>query len=186
MNNKVIIIGINHFNTLGLIRSFGIHQINPYVLIINPDSVANYCLKSKYVKGHIVVKTYDEAFEFLCANFENETTKPVIIPASDGAIYMLDNSYNKLSDKYILPHINHKQGEIAKLMNKLNQSIWAESLEIPTAQTFLLDFKGNEWMEQEYPMPCIVKPVLSHEGKKSEIRKCNTKDPPMLIASATR
>lgn len=176
MKNKVIIIGTNHFNTLGLIRSFGVNGINPYVIIINPNNSNNYCIKSKYVKEYNIVNSYDEALSVLLEGVHNENLKPVLVPSSDGGIYMIDTHHNLLSERYILPHINHKQGEIAKLMNKANQMRWAKELEIRTAETYLINFDDENWETIKYPMPCIVKPVLSHEGNKSDIKRCETHD----------
>lgn len=34
-SNKVILIGSNHHNGLGLVRSFGIHGIRPYGVLLN-------------------------------------------------------------------------------------------------------------------------------------------------------
>lgn len=177
MKNKVIIIGINHFNTLGLIRSFGVNGIKPYVIIVNPDEYCNFCIKSKYVAGYFIVRSDEEAYRILKEKFVGEQLKPVLAPSSDGAIYMIDTHHDELKEKYILPHINNKQGGIARLMNKLNQAMWAQELGIPTAKTYLVKFDNpSEYLNTDYPMPCIVKPVLSHEGSKSDIKKCETKE----------
>ena len=175
MRNKVIIVGINHFNTLGLIRSFGVNGIKPHVILVNPDGVSNFCGKSKFVGGFDVVHSDEEAFALLVEKFNDEKLKPVLVPSSDGAIYMIDTNHDTLSNKFILPHINNKQGEIAKLMNKDNQALWAQQLGIPTAKTFLINFDDEEWMKVDYPMPYIVKPVLSHEGSKGDIRRCDSR-----------
>lgn len=176
MKNKVIIIGINHFNTLGLIRTFGLNGIKPYVILINSRNSNNYCSKSKFVEKSYIVKSDDEALKILLHNFKNEQVKPVLIPSSDGAIYMIDTHHNLLSEIYFLPHINHKQGEIAFLMNKANQAVWAKQLGIPMAETYLIDFNDETWRDIDFPMPCILKPVLSHEGSKGDIKRCETRD----------
>lgn len=177
MKNKVIVIGINHFNTLGMIRALGINGVKPHVIIVNPNGVNNYCAKSKYVSGYDVVTSDDEAYSALINRFKEETVKPVLVPTSDGAIYMIDTHHDTLAEKYIIPHINNKQGEIAKLMNKANQALWAQDLGIPTAKTFLVNFdEMGLYKSEDYPMPCIVKPVLSHEGSKGDIKRCDSKE----------
>ncbi|WP_028911844.1 ATP-grasp domain-containing protein [Prevotella sp. MA2016] len=177
MRNKVIIIGINHFNTLGLIRSFGVNSIKPHVIIVNPDNYKNFCVKSKYVGGYHIVHSDEEALRILVENFHDEPCKPVLVPSSDGAVYMIDNNHDILESRYYLPHINHKNGEIARLMNKFNQALWAQELGIPTAKTFLINFdNGEELYNRDFPMPCIVKPVLSHEGCKADIKRCDSRE----------
>lgn len=177
MKNKVIIIGINHFNTLGLIRSFGVNGIYPHVILVNPSDINNnYCIKSRYVRGYNIVKSDDDAIKVLLEQFYDDYQKPVLVPSSDGAIYTIDTHHNLLAEKYIIPHINHKQGEIARLMNKADQMLWAKEMGIPTAETYLIDLYNEKWQTTEYPMPCIVKPVLSHEGNKEDIKRCETRD----------
>lgn len=175
MRNEVIIVGINHFNTLGLIRSFGVNGVKPRVILVNSRGTSNFCGKSKYVNGCDIVQSYDDALKILHKISAEYQTKPVLVPSSDGAIYMIDTHHDELTLNYIIPHINNKQGEIAKLMNKANQAIWAQQLDIPTAQTFLINFEDDNWQLMDYPMPCIVKPVLSHEGSKGDIRRCNNR-----------
>lgn len=172
---KVIIIGINHPNTLGLIRAFGINGVLPHLILVTKEIKDNYCLKSKYLGGSDVVTSNEEALELLRECFFDEKLPPLICPSSDGAMYVIDVNHDELSRKYLLPHINNKQGEIAFLMNKYNQAEWLKYIGIKTARTMLLDFtnKNTGKVFSAVPMPCIVKPVLSHKGRKGDICKCS-------------
>lgn len=139
---KAIIIGSHHHNTLGLIRSLGRNGVKPDVLFVNNSGKDDYCQKSKYVKRYITVKTYDEALSHLIlGTFLDDNCHPVLFPSSDGAEYMLDINMYMLKNKYVVPGINNKQGEVAKLMNKAVQNLWAQSLGIQTAKTYLVDLQ---------------------------------------------
>ena len=171
--NKIIIIGGNHFNTIGLIRSFGVNGLKPYLILVSKKRENNYCAKTKFICGVVIVNNYEDVLDILRKGFQNEPVRPVLVPSSDAAIFLIDSNHDELSNRYILPSINNKQGEIARLMNKAEQADWAKSLGIKTAQTHLIIF-DQEIDYNQLPIPCIVKPVLSHEGAKKDIRKCNT------------
>lgn len=175
MNNRTIIIGGNHVNTLGLIRGLGVNGVHPYLVLVAQEGGNNYCAKSKFVSGVSYVKNNEEALEVLRDEFTDETTPPILMPSSDGAIFMIDTHHEELKRKYLIPHINNKQGEIARLMNKMNQSEWAHSIGIKTARTYLIDLqKLDRGHISTLPSICVIKPVLSHEGRKIDICKCKT------------
>ena len=48
MNNKVLVIGADHHNTLGIVESLGQKGVKSYVLIV-ADIKTSFVLKSKYV-----------------------------------------------------------------------------------------------------------------------------------------
>lgn len=166
-----IIIGSNHSNTLGLIRSLGICGVKPYLLLVNEHGELNYCVKSKYLCGYTVVPNYSDALDYLLHNTISSDNKPVLYPSSDGAEYLLDQNLRCLQRNYIVPNINNEEGAISFLMNKAKQSEWASKMDIKTAPTYLVD-THNCIYGGGYP--CIVKPHLSHEGEKADIRKCES------------
>lgn len=134
-----IIIGSNHCNTLGLIRSLGMNGVKPYLLLVNEHGEVNYCAKSKYLGGCRIVKGYEDALSFLKNELNEEDRHAILFPSSDGAENMLDTNLNELKQYYTLPGINGHEGGVAYLMNKANQAIWANHLGISTAKTFLVD-----------------------------------------------
>lgn len=85
LKNKVILIGGNHHNGLGLARSFGVNGIKPYGIIVGEGAEHGFVRKSKYWAKTWVIKSDDEIVEFLLNAFQNEKEKPVVIPYSDGA-----------------------------------------------------------------------------------------------------
>lgn len=171
-----IIIGSNHWNTLGLIRSLGLNGVKPYLLLVNEHGETNYCAKSKYLSGCTIVKEYEEALSFLRNKSNNTNNSPVLFPSSDGAEHMIDSHMDELKHYYTLPGINEQEGAVSYLMNKANQALWSEDLGIPSASTYLVDLAnlGKGIMQVGGISPVIVKPAISHEGSKADIKKCNT------------
>lgn len=169
--NKVILLGGNHHNGLGLARIFGINGIKPYGIIIGKDSKRNFICKSKYWEQTWTVTDENEAIDLLKKIFWNEKQKPVLIPWSDGAAQMIDSHLDELKEYYIAPSIAGRQGAICELMDKQNQVEFASKYGIPMAKTWTVYF--GEDLPSGLLFPCIVKPVASYEGNKSDIRKCD-------------
>lgn len=171
---KIIVIGGNHHNILGVIRSLGENNINPYIILTNDDKYA-YVKKSRYIKKYWIVKEgKEEVLNILNENFNNENEKPILIPTSDFAAKLLDDFFEELKNKYLVPNINNKSGEITKYMDKYEQYKLAKKYNILMAKTYYLDLKQTPNLEN-MPIPCILKPVKSVEGKKIDITICRTK-----------
>lgn len=174
--NKVIIIAGDHHNPLNLVRSFGLNGISPFGIIVCKNSKTAFSTKSKYWAKTYIIKSYDEILFTLLNNFDNEAEKPVIITCCDTAGEVIDKNLDILKDKFILPSINMEQGKIIELMDKEKQVDFAKKNNLPMAYTRIA--RDNSWKFdiKDMPMPCIVKPVSSYEGVKSDIKKCTTKE----------
>lgn len=173
LKNKVILIGGNHHNGLGLARSFGVNGIKPYGVIVGEGAEHGFVRKSKYWAKTWVIKSDDEIVEFLLNAFQNEKEKPVIIPYSDGAAEEIDLNLDRLKEHFLLPSIGGQQGKIAELMDKQKQVEFAQTYGIPMAKSCVVDLNDIR-LPEDMIYPCIVKPVVSAEGEKSDIRKCDT------------
>ncbi len=173
MENKVLIIGGDHHNTLGVIRCFGKEKIETKILIhgefkrIKDIKVSH----SKYSKNiNKVSNNCDDIIKWLLNNKEKE--KMIIIPCSDLAEYTLDKYYNKLNDYYIIPGFKNKPGEVCRLMDKYEQKKWSDKNDIPMAKTWsiTIDQNNNFIIPNDIVYPCIVKPEISAFGFKSDIK----------------
>ena len=173
--NKVIVLGGDHYNALGIVRSFGVNGIKPYGILTTTSKKEkdNFCYLSKYWERTWFALSEKEAIDILKREFSNEEEKPVLVPSSDGIAYELDIRYDELSKKFILPSIKNKQGEIARLMDKNKQIEWAHQLGLRTAKTWCVELDMNQdKFYSEVVFPCIAKPVISSEGHKTDITKC--------------
>lgn len=167
--NKVILIGGNHHNGLGLVRSFGVNHIYPYGIIIGEDSKRSFLRYSRYWKKIWTIEDKNKIIEFLLNEFRNEIEKPVIIPWSDTAAKIIDENLNRLKEFFIVPSIRGEQGSIAQLMVKSKQVELANEFGIPMANSCIVELPCCNPPEQ-INYPCIVKPVVSTEGLKADIR----------------
>lgn len=172
---QTIVIGGNHHNTLGVIRSLGLADTTDIKLIlVGKDD--DFVSRSKYVKKKNIIKI--ESDESLPATLlkigKESSTKPIVICSSDTSISIIDQNFDELSKYLVLPNAKNKQGEINRLMSKEVQSQIANEcgFDIPESirSTDVKAFK--RWST----FPCIVKPAESINGSKSDIKICHTSD----------
>lgn len=172
--NRVIIIGGDHHNGLGLARIFGLNGKKVSAIIIS-NKKRSWMATSKFIEFHKIFKTEKEAFDYILENYSAEPLKPVLIPYSDGAAMDLDLRLNQFKDCFYVPSINGEQGRIASLMDKDAQYKWAQDHGIKMAESAVVDFSQKQDFESIFTsFPCIVKPNNSAESKKSDIRICES------------
>lgn len=171
---KMIIIGSsNNFNELGIVRSFGVNGIKPYGIIIcnKKQWKHDWLHQSKYWTKCYRVDSGKEAIEFLIKQFSGEKEKPCVTTPVDYIVQMLDDRFDVLSSKFILPNINNKEGKITYYSNKLRQAELTRELgfESLTSEIIILnEFDENKQLD----FPIILKPAACGEGSKDDIVIC--------------
>ena len=175
MNKVIIIGGAIYHNSLGLARSFGVNGIAPYGILVGDKGCKwkNISALSKYWAKVWIVKDEEEAISLLLDKFANENDKPVLVPSSDGAALAIDRNYCLLAKYFLVPGIKGKQGVIANLMDKFEQIKWARSLGLDIANAEIITIDEPSKCVTSLRMPVILKPVVSAEGQKHDIRKCH-------------
>ena len=166
--NKLIIIGDDNVNTLGVIWSFSKHSIKVDLMILNSFSRVSV-IKSKNVEKYYFINDEDDLINSLNLYYINEVNKPVIITTSDLSTLIIDKNYDSLCSNFIISSIDNKQGNINKYMDKYNQYRLSNKHKIKMAKTKIVDLKANYNLD----FPCILKPIVSASGKKADIRICN-------------
>ena len=79
--HKFIVIGYEHYNPLGVIRSLGENGIRPIVIMLKDD--VKIASMSKYVGKLYFVKNNDQAYQLLLKKYGREEYKPFVIPCDD-------------------------------------------------------------------------------------------------------
>lgn len=169
--NKVIIIGGDHHNGLGLARIFGINGKKVISVVISAKK-RSWMATSKYVEHHVVCKTEKEGLDYILEKYSEETLKPFIIPYSDRAALELDLRLNQFKEKFYVPSINGEQGRIASLMDKDAQYKWAMEHGIKMAKSSTIDLNQFDFQKNDFEFPCILKPNCSVNGEKLDIVIC--------------
>lgn len=166
--NKVIVIGGDHHNTLGVIRSLGEKGLRPDVVIVSKTN-KSFVSKSRYINFCHFVGADNNITPFLTEHYNDESEKPVIICCHDGASSQIDIHREELKEKFYLPG-SIKQGDITFLMNKKRMSELAEKCGLKIPKTFYPN--QIPLQENELFFPCIVKPLVSKEASKDNIHIC--------------
>lgn len=171
----VIIIGGNHHNPLGVVRSFGVNGIRPYGIIVVGKDKNSFVTKSRYWKKTWLASTDAEAIEIMKNEFSDQNQKPVVIPCSDSIAMEIDLQLDELKERFILPSMGERQGAIAALMDKHKQVEFCEKNGLLMAKSWIIDLRNNKWPE-DINYPVFFKPVTSAEGVKLDIRRCDDKE----------
>lgn len=181
--NRVVIIGGDHHNTLAAIRCFGENHCPIHVLLHDrlPAFSSPRCIHSRFVRGQysIVAETEEAIVQWLLRNASEKTQ--VLFPCSDLAAYAIDKHSKQLACHYLFPGFYGYPGQMTRMMNKWEQYLFALKYQIPMAKTWILSKQsGHFTIPSSLPYPCILKPAVSASGNKLDIVKVQTE--PELIA----
>lgn len=170
MENRVIVIGGDHHNTLGVIRGLGERNVNSDLIYVTASkhSFVNY---SKYVRKSIRITEEEELVTILLSHFKDEKRRQVVICCSDKSSSVIDENRDKLSLYFILPGAV-EQGRITELMSKKKMAELALSVGFDIPHTTYVTCPETE--QSQIQLPCIIKPLESRKGSKSEIAICRT------------
>ncbi|MDX9917727.1 MAG: hypothetical protein RBT15_06875 [Gudongella sp.] len=171
MPNKIIVLGGQHHNDLGLIRSLGEEGCLVYFISINSER--SFVTKSKYIIKYWETQKED-AINIILNEFDGESNLPILLPSDDLSAHLLDCNYDKLKDNFIFPHIRSTDLTMSSLMNKeiLNKLAIKYGFNVPISKVVELSLNDTDISRiimNDIGMPCIVKPVQSLEGDKSDI-----------------
>ena len=167
----MIVIGTNHHNTLGIIRSLGQKNIYPDVILYGNDVADGFVVHSKYIRACHCFETAEEAIKELsklCTNGNiNEKRRICVITCSDEVASILDYQYEEWKERLSFFNCGEK-GLLTYYMDKQVQVEIAKEvgISVPASQTHRI---GEELLDKVM-LPCIVKPLESiHGGKKISV-----------------
>lgn len=169
---KVIIVGGDHHNALGLVRAFG--QVGYYVILfVVVENNKSFVSHSRYVSECYIIDNDDKVIEWLLSKTLETGIRIPIITATDRFAEKLDNHYIDLSKHYILANCSEKQGGISGWMNKEYMLKEASKCGLLQPFSFFVDSNVDFKKDIHVPFPCIVKPIKSSTSSKNDFRVCN-------------
>lgn len=166
--NKVIVIGGDHHNTLGVIRSLGEKELCSDLILVT-NAKRTFVDVSKYLRKSWIIQRDEEIVDVLLQQYISESEKPVVICCSDSSSGIVDENYDKLKAHFYLPGA-HKQGTIAGFMSKKIMADLAEEVGLKIPNTFYVNDEIK--LHDHICTPCIIKPIESRKGQKSDISIC--------------
>lgn len=169
---KVIIIGGDHHNTLGLVRAFGKEGYHIVLFVVAANN-KSFVAHSKYVNDCYVVDNENKVIDILVSKVKENNVRIPIITASDQSAELLDKHYNELSKHFIIANCGGEQGGISKWMNKVRMLDEAKKCGLMQPFSMFVNSKVDFNIDkQEIPFPCVVKPSMSSHASKDDFRIC--------------
>lgn len=167
MNKEIIVIGGNHHNTLGVLRSLGEKGLKSLLIVVSDDPKP-YIGYSKYIKDIRIVKSESEISTAMYS-LHNSVEKAIVIACADSISSYLDNNRNILSTDFVLPG-SEQEEQITLLMNKNTMMQVAVESGISAPKSWII-YPSKPDIES-VTFPCIVKPLVSKNGSKADIAIC--------------
>ena len=163
MNSSVfdhlhIVLGGEHYNPLGIIRSLGEAGISPIAIITKGNK--KFVGSSKYVSKAIRVNDVDEAIHVLLEKFGKLDKKPFLYVTDDYFLEYIDTNYLELKEHFYVTNAG-ENGRISYYMNKDNLNKLATECGMIIPQSEVVR-KGLLPKSLKYPI--ITKAISSTSG----------------------
>lgn len=160
MNLKVVVIGVTHHNTLGIVRCVGRAGCRVDYLIMTDGKGNSFVSRSRYVKKTISIDGPDKLANLLMEIKRKEDANFVILPCTDSSAHVLDMNYEIFKKRFYFFNAC-EQGRMTRFMNKQAQTVLAEKagLAVPWSKEYVN-------VKDDVVYPCILKPVQSINGGK--------------------
>ncbi len=168
-NHEIIIFAMDHYNPLGLVRSFGEEGI--YSIVVAQKSRIDISRYSKYTKEYIAVENTQEGYDWLMSRYKETDfeNRPFLLTCDDRTIEFLDNRYEEWKNRFI-GFSGCKQGVITNYMDKYVILEAAKRHGLKVLDTITVD-KGEIPKNIEYPIITkSISPVVG--GWKSDVFIC--------------
>ena len=168
MGNRVLIVGGNHQNPLGVIEAFGQKGIKPDVLIMG-NCKNSFVLKSKYIDRRWICETNEFVISTILENFTDAKCKAVAIACCDDAACLLNEYSDVLSSVLYLPG-TPQQGSLKQWQDKQFMTETAAKVGMTIPKTWI---SKNKEIPFGVEYPVVTKSLTSVKFGKSEFSLCN-------------
>lgn len=156
----IIVIGVTHHNTMGLVRCLGMAGINVNHLILTDGLKSSYIAYSKYVKNTHFCSDDKTLLDIILSCHDKDDKLYFVIPCTDSAASLLDNNYDLLSSRFVFFNAGCT-GKITQFMNKKTQVDCAYKVGLKVPYSY-----EHKEHEQIPIFPCLIKYKQSISGGK--------------------
>lgn len=168
---KVIILGNDHTNTLGIVQTLGREgfETASYVWGV----ITNLVKSSRYATEVYSARDCAACVERIINNTDDSIKNVPIIACSDEAALTLEKYSDRLKTHYLFEH-TIKNWTIREILDKNFQVRKASECGFNVPKTWSLG--SFEHIPENIAYPCIIKPEVSCMGAKVDLRVCQTKE----------
>ena len=169
--HKVIVMAIEHYNTLSMIRSLGKRGIRPvYIAIQGKREIAS---SSRYISRCHYAYSVDDAYRILLKYYGSEKVSPFVLCADDRTIGYIDSRYEEVRDRFICFNAG-QNGRINEYMDKYRIIELAKKYGLNTLDTVCVE-RGVIPEGIEYPV--ITKSISPLSGGwKADVFICGSRE----------
>lgn len=164
---NTIVLGENHYNTLGLVRSLG--EGDHKVFLILKRSHSNFVNKSKYIEQTFCIDNQDEILTAILKIYNKCNDKPALFVASEEFADYVNEFYDTLS-KYCNCEGGGKSNSLNSIRSKDAMNSLALRCGLVIPQTSILEYEQSIPINLKYPV--IVKSSVSVIDWKKAMKKC--------------
>lgn len=165
---QIIVFGNDHTNTVGVIQSLGIAGYRSIGLLFGNKT--GYVKSSKYTDAIITAKDAQTCIDKLLQIKFQEDSKIPIICCCDEAALTVEKNHLKLSLNFVYEEA--KNYSLQYLSHKEQQVKLAKETGFNVPNTYNLN--DSKKIPEDLQYPCIIKPLISCKGAKSDIRICQS------------
>ena len=166
--NIVIVFGNDHTNSVGVIQSLGKVGYRSIGLVYGFKN--DFVKSSKYVDSLITGKDAQDCIVKLLNTDLGYLQKLPIIATCDMAALTLERNANRLKERFLFEYSSNFSLEyLAKKENQVRMAIEA-GFNVPKSW----NLNDTKQIPDDIIFPCLIKPLVSCEGAKSDIRVCKT------------
>lgn len=165
-----IVIGEEHYTTLGAVRTLGEMCISPVVILVGGGRPL--VSRSKYPSKIWYTGSYKEAVDRILASYGSEAKKPVVIANGDMTVKELDARFDELKDKFIFNNAG-SAGRVGRFQNKETLNSLGEKYGLNIARSWRVK---KEFIPEDIEYPVITKPLESYVGWKKDYHVCFDED----------
>lgn len=165
----VIVFGNDHTNSVGVIQSLGKAGYSSIGLLygIKTDLVKS----SKYTNCIISAANPQACIDRLLETYIKSDDRIPIIATCDMAALTLERNTERLKDRFIFECSKHYSLEYLSIKeNQVNLAL-ESGFTVPKSW----NLKDNKLIPDDICYPCLIKPLVSCKGAKSDIKICHSR-----------
>lgn len=167
---KVIVFGNDHTNSLGVIQSLGLAGYQSIGLIFGEKT--GFIYSSSFTSNIITAKDAQCCIEKLIESDLGYEFPLPIIACCDSAALALEKNSDKLKSRFLYEYsTNYSLEYVSKKENQVKIAL-ESGFDVPKSWC-LKDFS---MIPSDITYPCIIKPLVSCQGAKCDIRVCRTRN----------
>lgn len=168
---NTIVLGPNHYNTLGLVWSLG--EAGHKITLMIYEGKNLYVTKSKYIAKIVIIHEGDNVIELIKRVASEMDEKPVVLVSNDVDATLLNDHYNELVDCCYFEG-GRPDGSVNKYRDKDtgNELALRCGFTLPKNQVIK---SSKELNVEGFNYPVLVKANNSVHGGKDAMKKCDTK-----------